>query len=84
MFSPSQRDDLVRALGDKIRVEEISSPSTNTVVFNTEKKPFDDPRVRRALNLALDRWEGSKVLHRISVSRRWGFLRPGWELARLK
>ena len=82
MFSPSQRDDLVRALGDKIRVEEISSPSTNTVVYNTQKKPFDDPRVRRALNLALDRWEGSKVLHRISVLKEvGGFLRPGSEFA---
>ena len=82
MFSPSQRDDLVRALGDKIKVEEISSPSTNTVVFNTEKKPFDDPRVRRALNLALDRWEGSKVLHRISALKEvGGFLRTGSEFA---
>ena len=82
MFSPSQRDDLVRAMGDKIKVEEISSPSTNTVVFNSEKKPFGDPRVRRALNLALDRWEGSKVLQRISPLKEvGGFLRPGSEFA---
>jgi len=77
-FTPSQRDDLVRAMGDKIQVQEIPLISAQTVIFNCEKKPFDDPRVRRALTLALDRWEGSKAISRISTLK-WvgGLLRPG-------
>ena len=34
---------------------------------NEQKKPYDDKRVRKALTLALDRWEGSKALSRIAL-----------------
>jgi peptide/nickel transport system substrate-binding protein len=79
---PSQRDDLVRALGDKIKVEEISSSSGILAIINCEKKPFNDPRLRRAMTLAFDRWEGSKILYRISNTKEVGGLfRPGSEFA---
>jgi peptide/nickel transport system substrate-binding protein len=81
-FGPYHRDDVVKAVGDKIRVQEISITTAGIVVFNTEKKPFDDPRVRRALSLALDRWDGAKQLYKISNMKEvGGLLRPGSEFS---
>ncbi len=66
-FSPAERDTLKQALGDKIAVQESPWDCILMVVINHEKKPFDDKRVRRALTLALDRYEGSKALSRIAI-----------------
>jgi peptide/nickel transport system substrate-binding protein len=66
-FTPAARDDLVKALGDKITVQESPWDCILLVAINHKKKPFDDPRVRRALTLALDRYEGSKALSRIAI-----------------
>src|SRR6266699_4421832 len=61
-FTPSERDSLVQALGSKITVQESPWDCLSLVAINHERKPFDDKRVRRALTLALDRYEGSKNL----------------------
>jgi peptide/nickel transport system substrate-binding protein len=66
-FSPPERDSLVQALGPKIAVQESPWDCLNFVSMHHEKKPFDDKRVRRALSLALDRYEGSKALSRITL-----------------
>jgi peptide/nickel transport system substrate-binding protein len=66
-FSPADRDSLKQALGDKITVQESPWDCILMVAMNHEKKPFDDKRVRRALTLALDRYEGSKALSRIAI-----------------
>jgi peptide/nickel transport system substrate-binding protein len=80
--SPADRDKLMKALGDKIRVEESSWVCSLVVTFNTERKPFDDARVRRALSLAIDRWRGAQALSKIALVRDvGGLLRPGYELA---
>lgn len=77
-FPPSVRDDLVRALGDKIIVQESPWLCTQYVAANHERKPFDDPRVRRALTLALDRWEASRTLSRIALVKAvGGLMMPG-------
>jgi peptide/nickel transport system substrate-binding protein len=80
--SPADRDRLVKALGDKAVVVESPWVCSLVVSFNTAKKPFDDPRVRRALSLAVDRWTGAQALQKIALVRHvGGVLRPGYELA---
>lgn len=66
-FTPKDRDNLKAALGDKITVQESPWDCILMVAINHKKKPFDDPRVRRALSLALDRYEGSKALSQIAI-----------------
>jgi len=40
---------------DSIRTNRVTSFGAYQVIFNTRQKPFDDPRVRRAAHLALNR-----------------------------
>ena len=80
--TPTQRDELVNKLGDRVATSESPWLSNLLVVFNTNKKPFDDPRVRRAFSLAIDRWgaaerlQGSTFLKYVG-----GLMRPGANLA---
>ncbi|GAC1479526.1 MAG: ABC transporter substrate-binding protein [Acetobacteraceae bacterium] len=77
-FTPNERDRIVRALGADARVQESSWMLHMLTTFNTQKKPFDDVRVRRALSLAIDRWGGSQSLQKISqLGQVGGLVRPG-------
>jgi peptide/nickel transport system substrate-binding protein len=68
-FSPPQRDDLVRALGNRVTVQESPWECFNPLALNHERKPFDDRRVRRALTLALDRYQGAAALSKLTILR---------------
>jgi peptide/nickel transport system substrate-binding protein len=77
-FSPADRDAIVSALGNKITVQESPWDCVQLVTMNHERKPWDDKRVRRALTLAVDRYEGSKNLSRIAVVKEVGGIQvPG-------
>jgi peptide/nickel transport system substrate-binding protein len=81
-FPPRSRDMLVRALGDQITVQESDWNSVLLVTPNHLVKPFDDPRVRRALTLAIDRWGGSKELSKTAIVKTvGGVVFPGHPLA---
>jgi peptide/nickel transport system substrate-binding protein len=68
-FSPAQRDDLVRALPDKITVQESPWNCGLVVAINHDKEPFNDASVRRALSLALDRYQAARALSQTAIVR---------------
>ena len=81
-FSPAERDSLVQALGTKVAVQESPWDCALWVSINHEKKPFDDKRVRRALSLAMDRYQGSQALSRIAIVKEVaGVMVPGTAFA---
>ncbi len=84
-FPPSTRDELMKALGDKLTVQESDWNCGNLVTPNDKKKPFDDVRVRRALTLAIDRWHGAPASAKIANVRTvGGIVFPGSPLAATK
>ncbi len=81
-FPPAARDDLKAAMGDKITVQESTWNCSLFIIPNSFKKPFDDVRVRRALNLAIDRWGGSRFLSKVAVAKTVGaYVFPSHPLA---
>ena len=81
-FTPSERDALVAALGEKVTVNEGPWINNLLVVFNAKRAPFDDARVRRALSLAIDRWKAADDLQSTTFLKFiGGVMRPGYAMA---
>jgi peptide/nickel transport system substrate-binding protein len=77
-FSPAERDEMVKAIGDRIEVREGPWTSYLALTFNATRPPFDDARVRRALSLAIDRWQAAQALADTTFLKYvGGLMRPG-------
>ena len=77
-INPSAADDLQRAMGDQVVIEQVPLLSAETAEYNTLRKPFDDARFRRALTLAVDRWAGAQALSQVTYFKGVGMsMRPG-------
>ena len=85
-LTPPERDRVVAARGDRMRILESSDwVLLFQVTLNVRRKPFDDPRVRRALTLAIDRWGNQEAMSRMTfLGPVAGLSPPGsfWELPR--
>ena len=53
----SDADELKRARGNEVDVAQVSVNTIFLAFFHTQKPPFNNPDMRRAVNLALDRQE---------------------------
>jgi peptide/nickel transport system substrate-binding protein len=61
-FPPAEVEAIKGQMGDKVTVAYPGQPGNWGIAINVDKKPFDDERVRKAMSLALDRYDMAKTL----------------------
>ena len=84
-LTPPEVTRITAARGDKVKVVGGTKATTFGPWFaiNTQRDALKDERVRRALNLAMDRWGASKAMEQITpMFRVGGLVRPGSTFAR--
>lgn len=80
LLSASPREmDLLKPILDKVRYVEHPDPTNSGLAFRMDQKPFDDIRVRRALNMAVDKpaiaksiYAGRATLLNVPMGANWG------------
>ena len=79
---PSEVDAMKMQMGDKITVRTPKAMIHWGVIINSDHKPFDDARVRKALTLAIDRYAMANVLRPLSgLETVGGMIHPDAEWA---
>jgi len=61
-LAPSEVEGIQGQMGEKVKVAHPGQPVHWGVTVNIDKKPFNDERVRKALSLALNRYEMAQTL----------------------
>jgi peptide/nickel transport system substrate-binding protein len=65
-FPPAEVEAIQNQLGDRVTAAHPGQPVHWGVAINVDKKPFDDERVRKALSLAIDRYDMARVIGPLS------------------
>lgn len=82
-FNPTEAEATKKQLGDRVVVAHPGQPGHWGVAINIDKKPFDDERVRKALSLAIDRYDMARTIGPLSsLDTVGGLIPPGapWAL----
>ena len=61
-FPPAEIEAMQKQMGDKLVVRYPRINLQWGIAYNVNRKPFNDERVRRALSLAIDRYDMAKVI----------------------
>ena len=79
---PTDAADLQKALGDKVTVLNQVAQSFGALTLNARRPPLDNPLVRQAINLAIDRRANIQLLAQGAGSM-GGYMTPGgpWALS---